>query len=720
MRRVRLTTLINTDSFSYEGLVLTAIKMTFPGSPAVVEDFDVSLTYYDVDVACVTIASTDELMDAIEQYCEETYLQITADVKRRKDRPIPAPMSPSHVASDPLCSKFSPTYCPKTQPSRSHHVQLQSVVESILSVLATAVVALQTHMKEATNGHAAAASASYAEAAPTAASPQATVTVTEEILKDEVDKVPKEGAANITINNCSAFKEDVDNNSLNDDPTSEVGVDNNTLNDGSVSKEDETTSPELLPFIHGRHTCDSCLGTPIVGIRYHAVNLPDYDLCAHCKDNYKGDEIHFEPAELDRDIHFQDRWHRKRAAKLATRDAFDRCSHRTPHEQSTGNYSGHYSNYTRVHACNRGRHGFHRGRNVGGQPVVNGMDVALKEAIRRSLHDVQKEQERFDLQNSKKKAPVESDKSDGATTSCDVVAVETDIESVASVTEIASSSSVIEKVKEATCVPAVEEVKVATSVAVEEPMQEVAAVAVEKLEVMFCSGRDSSFSSEAAGNGEAAEALGLTLDQCADAIDAMMTEVERDMHHTCDVSVDTSESASDCSDDEHLVEADILFEPEFEDAVEDEEYGHTIVDGDDRHDRDEVSTQASDDWQVVDEDAQLANDEMIARAARFLGSALFESELSRSDAATHVDLSNSNLSTASSALTYAPTILSEPSPAQLSRWALQLSQLQDLGFYDNAGHVEILERFSAANIGSDFDDEVTVTRVINELLKSEN
>ena len=278
----------------------------------------------------------------------------------------------------------------------------------------------------------------------------------------------------------------------------------------------------------------------------------------------------------------------------------------------------------------------------------------------------------------------------------------------------------VEEVKEATCVPAVEEVKVATSVAVEEPMQEVAAVAVEKLEVMFCSGRDSSFSSEAAGNGEAAEALGLTLDQCADAIDAMMTEVERDMHHTCDVSVDTSESASDCSDDEHLVEADILVEPEFEDAVEDEEYGHTIVDGDDRHDRDEVSTQASDDWQVVDEDAQLANDEMIARAARFLGSALFESELSRSDAATHVDLSNSNLSTASSALTYAPTILSEPSPAQLSRWALQLSQLQDLGFYDNAGHVEILERFSAANIGSDFDDEVTVTRVINELLKSEN
>ena len=52
------------------------------------------------------------------------------------------------------------------------------------------------------------------------------------------------------------------------------------------------------PFIHGRHTCDGCLTTPIIGQRFHAVNLPDYDLCSNCRNNYKGEEIQFEPVEL--------------------------------------------------------------------------------------------------------------------------------------------------------------------------------------------------------------------------------------------------------------------------------------------------------------------------------------------------------------------------------------------------------------------------------------
>jgi hypothetical protein len=56
--------------------------------------------------------------------------------------------------------------------------------------------------------------------------------------------------------------------------------------------------PEERPFIHGRHTCDGCLTTPIVGQRFHAMNMGDYDLCATCKENYKGAGIVFEAAEL--------------------------------------------------------------------------------------------------------------------------------------------------------------------------------------------------------------------------------------------------------------------------------------------------------------------------------------------------------------------------------------------------------------------------------------
>lgn len=55
--------------------------------------------------------------------------------------------------------------------------------------------------------------------------------------------------------------------------------------------------PERV-FIHGRHTCDQCLTTPIIGKRFHATNLHDYDLCEACYYNYKGIDIKFEEARL--------------------------------------------------------------------------------------------------------------------------------------------------------------------------------------------------------------------------------------------------------------------------------------------------------------------------------------------------------------------------------------------------------------------------------------
>jgi hypothetical protein len=78
----------------------------------------------------------------------------------------------------------------------------------------------------------------------------------------------------------------------------------------SVSEDtsDFTKLPEDIPqgfdpnFIHGRHTCDCCLMSPIIGLRYHATNLPDYDLCQKCVVKYKGKNIAFEPVELGKTI----------------------------------------------------------------------------------------------------------------------------------------------------------------------------------------------------------------------------------------------------------------------------------------------------------------------------------------------------------------------------------------------------------------------------------
>lgn len=69
-------------------------------------------------------------------------------------------------------------------------------------------------------------------------------------------------------------------------------------------------------FIHGRHTCDGCFTTPILGHRFTATNLPDYDLCHKCFKKYKGADILFQPEQLDRDTHLQRRWQDRRLKRV--------------------------------------------------------------------------------------------------------------------------------------------------------------------------------------------------------------------------------------------------------------------------------------------------------------------------------------------------------------------------------------------------------------------
>ena len=124
-------------------------------------------------------------------------------------------------------------------------IPVHKVVESVVGVLAAASVALQKHVKVNPP------SSTASTAAPSSTSPGSS---TQRVCGTSPTQKPVDGTKKI--------------------------------------------SPETRPFIHGRHTCDGCLTTPIVGKRFHAVNLPDYDLCSACKENYKGDEIQFEEAQL--------------------------------------------------------------------------------------------------------------------------------------------------------------------------------------------------------------------------------------------------------------------------------------------------------------------------------------------------------------------------------------------------------------------------------------
>jgi hypothetical protein len=51
-------------------------------------------------------------------------------------------------------------------------------------------------------------------------------------------------------------------------------------------------------FIHARHTCDGCSKTPIIGTRYRATNIPDFDLCSACFNKYEGEKTDFKPEAL--------------------------------------------------------------------------------------------------------------------------------------------------------------------------------------------------------------------------------------------------------------------------------------------------------------------------------------------------------------------------------------------------------------------------------------
>jgi hypothetical protein len=223
----------------------------------------VVLLYIDVDGDKALISSDAELEDAMNQYVSAGSVKIMA-------KPIAA-VTPSRVNGAPTESTTQTTGSPNTRSTRHSTPNLQAnltgLVESLVTVLATSVIALSGQIQNVSN-NVAAANRSASAARSITASPVATST----------SPVTPSPAA-----------------------TTSHPVTQRSTSAGPPSPPVAATAPvaqESRPFIHGRHTCDNCLTTPIVGRRYHAIDLPDFDLCQTCKDNYQGPETRFEEVEL--------------------------------------------------------------------------------------------------------------------------------------------------------------------------------------------------------------------------------------------------------------------------------------------------------------------------------------------------------------------------------------------------------------------------------------
>jgi hypothetical protein len=240
---------------------------------------EVILLYIDVDGDRALISSDAELEDALNQYASAGSVKILA--KTIATATATATTTPSRVNAAPTESTTQTTGSPNTRGTRHStpnlQVHLTGLVESLVTVLATSVIALSGQIQNVSNNVAAANRSAGAARAITASPVPAS---TSPVTPSPVATSPAATSPPVTQRNTSTTG-----------PPS-------PLPSPPVAATAPAAAQKSRPFIHGRHTCDNCLTTPIVGGRYHAIDLPDFDLCQTCKDNYQGPETRFEEVEL--------------------------------------------------------------------------------------------------------------------------------------------------------------------------------------------------------------------------------------------------------------------------------------------------------------------------------------------------------------------------------------------------------------------------------------
>jgi len=576
IRRVPLSRIWLHGQVSYQALREITIKYAFPTSSFDPNDFECALTYYDVDNDLVTIASTEELIDAIEQFSsmEKPVLKISTMVVKRGN-------TINSCGREKVENSFSDVKEHKVQDlisdtNEDKPRQLQGLVDSCVSVVIGAVGNLKTTIAEVDSTHSASTS---------------------------------------------------------------KGSDNPLMNKGCVfnNQKDEVKLHNVKPpFIHGRHTCDACYKTPIVGLRYHSTNFPDYDLCADCRHNYKGSEILFEAVELDCDRRFQGKWRRKHF-RLSGCDqnsliGFDLISK----------------------TCRKMK-----------QRILahddNEMDPSLDEAIRRSLEDMKDKTQIFSDVSPKVKSIIDGS-FDGVTEDTNTCLDEATLPKVVQLYEETEEPDNI----------ANSELKVSNLSLKDAIENSSPSKNCTELDT------DTSFSSEATGHCEVAHSIGNALDEFANAITEVVTEIDR-QHSTVD---------------------------------------ELLRDADDKSTN--QSEGLEDEWQVVNEDHDPINEDSMAQATYLIGSTLFESDL-RSSA---VDESSSLVGSFGGGSDLLSDFSSLPTPESngtmskvlYDRWSPQLQELHELGFMDDDKNVETLERLKAAYIGVDSDEEACLSQVVNALL----
>jgi hypothetical protein len=210
----------------------------------------------------ITIASSEELVDACEQYVGQKVLRITTYVK---------PKTTTQPIFDGTSEKKSPppSVDRGTSSTSSPPIQIQDVLESFVGVLSTAV----THLQEGLVAKS--ARSSTRSAAASAAKPVDTSEEKVSTEKPSDKKFEKETSDKKFEEETSDKKleEETSDKKLEESEDKIQEVDSAEDQKPTVDPPTDETEEASRPFIHGRHTCDSCLSTPIIGTRYHSTNV---------------------------------------------------------------------------------------------------------------------------------------------------------------------------------------------------------------------------------------------------------------------------------------------------------------------------------------------------------------------------------------------------------------------------------------------------------------
>jgi hypothetical protein len=248
--------------------------------------FNVSLTYKDMDGDYMIIHNPEDLTAALKEYAEAGKIKIIARVQDKPSAPNTASSSPSvHTSTQ------------TTHTTKDHEtLNVTDAVEHVVGAIASATIMAANQVTRSLRD--------IKRAERKIIQPIRVATVMRGSCKPNAFKKatkappvdPKEEKVQEKVSSDEVTPQPVDEVKVSS-PSVDAESEKNTTEDEESEKkpvaklEEDCAIPETAGdeplFIHGRHTCDGCLSTPIVGKRFHAV--PDYDLCETCFKNYSGD-----------------------------------------------------------------------------------------------------------------------------------------------------------------------------------------------------------------------------------------------------------------------------------------------------------------------------------------------------------------------------------------------------------------------------------------------